>query len=274
MKFDFAFILTAVALVTGLIWLLDKWLFEKRRKLADAQAKDPVPVEYAKSLFPVVILVLGLRSFLAEPFRIPSGSMMPNLLIGDFILVNKFQYGIRLPVWNKEIIKVGRPERGDVFVFRYPGSLDLGKDDPTAGTDYIKRVIGLPGDTISVQDNRVSVNGIPFSYQESGIFIGQGVSAPQNGYRIYTETMPGLKHSMLEDDTIGFGQRMNNGTWEVPAGHYFAMGDNRDNSADSREWGFVPEANLVGKAMVIWLNCSGWFCSDSFNPSRIGTKID
>jgi signal peptidase I len=270
-KIDFALILTVLALVTGLIWLVDKLAFEKARRRITAETKDPVLVEYAKSLFPVIFLVLGLRSFLAEPFRIPSGSMMPNLLIGDFILVNKFKYGIRLPVLNTEIIKIGRPQRGDVFVFRYPG---MGADDPTTGTDYIKRVIGLPGDTVTVQDNRVAINGVPFGYAESGIFTGQGVSAPQNGYRIYTEKLPGLAHSMLEDDTIGLGLRANNGTWIVPEGHYFAMGDNRDNSADSREWGFVPEANLVGKAMVIWLNCSGWFCTDSFNPSRIGTKID
>lgn len=271
MKIDFALILSVLALVTGLIWLVDKFAFEKTRRIANAESKDPVMVEYAKSLFPVIFLVLGLRSFLAEPFRIPSGSMMPNLLIGDFILVNKFKYGIRVPVWNKEIIKIGRPERGDVFVFRYPG---MGEGDPTAGTDYIKRVIGLPGDTVTVQDNRVSINGVPFSYEESGIFTGQGVSAPQNGYRIYTEQLPGLEHTMLEDDTYGFGMRSTNGTWVVPEGHYFAMGDNRDNSLDSRSWGFVPEANLVGKAMVIWLNCSGWFCTDSFSPSRIGTKID
>jgi signal peptidase I len=269
-KIDFALILTVLALVTGLIWLVDKLAFEKARRRITAETKDPVLVEYAKSLFPVIFLVLGLRSFLAEPFRIPSGSMMPNLLIGDFILVNKFKYGIRLPVLNTEIIKIGRPQRGDVFVFRYPG---MGADDPTTGTDYIKRVIGLPGDTITVEENRVSVNGVPFGYTESSIFIGQGVSASENGYPIYTEVMPEKTHTVLERDDLPLGYR-NNGTWKVPEGHYFAMGDNRDNSKDGREWGFVPEANLVGKAMVIWLNCSGWFCTDSFNPSRIGTKID
>ncbi len=270
MKLDFALILSLLALVTGLIWLLDKCLFEKKRQALASNAKDPIAVEYAKSLFPVVFLVLGLRSFLAEPFRIPSGSMMPNLLIGDFILVNKFSYGIRLPVINKKIIAMDEPKRGEVFVFRYPG---MGENDPTEGTDYIKRVIGLPGDTITVEENRVSVNGVPFSYAETGVFTGQGVSAPQNGYLIYTEKMPTVEHAILEDDNIGLGQRTSNGTWVVPQGHYFAMGDNRDNSADSRYWGFVPEQNLVGKAMLIWLNCSGWFCTDSFNPSRIGTKI-
>ncbi len=270
MKLDFALILSLLALATGLIWLLDKCLFEKNRKALAGDVKDPVVVEYAKSLFPVVFLVLGLRSFLAEPFRIPSGSMMPNLLIGDFILVNKFSYGIRLPVVNKKIFDVGQPKRGEVFVFRYPG---VGENDPAEGTDYIKRVIGLPGDTISVEENRVSVNGVPFSYAESGVFVGQGPSSEMTGSRIIAETMPGKTHNMLEMDGIPLGYR-HNGTWVVPAGHYFAMGDNRDRSADSREWGFVPEKNLVGHAMLIWLNCSGWVCLDGFDASRIGTKIE
>lgn len=270
MKLDFALILTLLAAGTGIIWLIDKLVFEKKRRAANQDAKDPVLVEYAKSLFPVVFVVLGLRSFIAEPFRIPSGSMMPNLLIGDFILVNKFDYGIRLPVLNKKIIEIGKPKRGDVFVFRYPGN---GENDPTAGTDYIKRVIGLPGDTITVEENRVSVNGIPFSYQEVGVFVGQGVSSEMTGSRIIAETMPEKTHNMLEIDGVPLGYR-NNGTWIVPAGHYFAMGDNRDRSADSREWGFVPEKNLVGRAMLIWLNCSGWVCLNSFDASRIGTKID
>ena len=270
MKLDFALILTLLAVSTGLIWLIDKLFFEKARRATDKTAKDPILVEYAKSLFPVIFVVLGLRSFIAEPFRIPSGSMMPNLLIGDFILVNKFNYGIRLPVINKKIIEVGEPKRGDVFVFRYPG---VGENDPTAGTDYIKRVIGLPGDTITVEENRVSVNGVPFTYQEVGVFVGQGVSSDMTGSRIIAETMPEKTHTILELDGVPLGYR-NNGTWVVPAGHYFAMGDNRDRSADSREWGFVPEQNLVGRAMVIWLNCSGWVCTNSFDASRIGTKID
>lgn len=270
MKLDFSLILTLLAASTGIIWLIDKLVFEKSRLLINKEAKEPVLVEYAKSLFPVVFFVLALRSFVAEPFRIPSGSMMPNLLIGDFILVNKFNYGIRLPVINKKIVAIGEPKRGDVFVFRYPG---MGENDPTAGTDYIKRVIGLPGDTISVEENRVSVNGVPFTYQEVGIFVGQGLSSDMTGSKIIAETMPGKTHTILELDGVPLGYR-NNNTWIVPEGHYFAMGDNRDRSADSREWGFVPEKNLVGRAMLIWLNCSGWVCSDSFNASRIGTKID
>mgnify|MGYP000344590622 FL=1 len=262
MKIDFALILTLLALFTGLIWLADKFVFEKRRLAADAAAADPVLVEYAKSLFPVIFLVLMLRSFLAEPFRIPSGSMMPNLLIGDFILVNKFNYGIRLPVLNTKIVEVGAPERGDVFVFRYPGSKELGKDDPAAGTDYIKRVIGLPGDTISVEENRVSVNGVPFGYAEAGVYVGKGVSSEMTGSRIYSESLPGKSHAMLEMDGVPLGYR-NNGTWMVPQGHYFMMGDNRDNSLDSRYWGFVPDANIVGRAFVVWMNFG--------NLSRIGS---
>lgn len=270
MKLDFALILSALALTTGLVWLLDNLFFEKKRRAIATDAKDPVVVEYAKSLFPVVFLVLGLRSFLAEPFRIPSGSMMPNLLIGDFILVNKFSYGIRLPVINKKIIDIGEPKRGEVFVFRYPG---VGENDPTEGTDYIKRVIGLPGDTISVEENRISVNGVPFTYAETGVYVGQGPSSEMTGSRIYAETMPNKTHKMLEMDGVPLGYR-NNGTWIVPEGHYFAMGDNRDRSADSREWGFVPEQNLVGQAKLIWLNCSGWVCLDGFDASRIGSKIE
>lgn len=270
MKIDFALILTLLSAVTGLLWLADKLVLEKRRKADDPEAKDPVPVEYAKSLFPVIFGVLVLRSFLAEPFRIPSGSMMPNLLIGDFILVNKFDYGIRLPVLNNKVVELGQPARGDVMVFRYPG---MGAGDPAAGTDYIKRVIGLPGDTVTVEENRVAVNGVPFTYAESGVFVGEGVSSEMTGSRVYTETLEGRSHAMLEMDGVPLGYRRN-GSWTVPAGHYFVMGDNRDRSADSREWGFVPEQNIVGRAMVIWLNCSGWFCTDSFQPSRIGTKID
>ena len=161
MKIDLALILTALAALTGLVWLLDSLLFARKRKLMQAEGEEvhePVLVEYSRSLFPVLFAVLVLRSFLAEPFRIPSTSMMPTLLVGDFILVNKFAYGLRLPVLNTKVVEVGEPERGDVVVFRYPGN---GPADPTAGTDYIKRVVGLPGDRISYQDNQVFLNGQP-----------------------------------------------------------------------------------------------------------------
>jgi signal peptidase I len=270
-KLDFALILTALTGLAGLVWLVDALFFAKARKLMVREGEevtDPGIVEYARSLFPVLLFVLTLRSFVAEPFRIPSGSMMPNLLVGDFILVNKYNYGLRLPVLNRKIVAIGEPKRGDVMVFRYPG---MGPDDPTAGTDYIKRVIGLPGDVLTVKDNRLTINGVAVSYQEAGYFEGHGAGLDMTGANIFTENLPGHTHSMLELPGTGFDRH--DGTWTVPAGHYFVMGDNRDNSEDSRFWGFVPEQNLVGRAMVIWLNCEGWLCSDGFDYSRIGDTI-
>ena len=257
MKIDFALILTLLALFTGLIWLADKFVFEKRRLAADAAAADPVLVEYAKSLFPVIFLVLMLRSFLAEPFRIPSGSMMPNLLIGDFILVNKFNYGIRLPVFNTKIVEVGAPERGDVFVFRYPGSKELGKDDPAAGTDYIKRVIGIPNDRIQMINgilhiNDVAVKKVPVGKDQVGVGAGLADEATY-----FQETLPnGVTYTIQELEKFGNKLGRNTDVYVVPPGHFFMMGDNRDNSLDSRYWGFVPEANIVGKAIMVWMNFS------------------
>ncbi len=271
MKLDFALILTALTGLAGLVWLVDALFFAKARKLMvrdGEEVTDPGIVEYARSLFPVLLFVLTLRSFVAEPFRIPSGSMMPNLLVGDFILVNKYNYGLRLPVLNRKIVAIGEPRRGDVMVFRYPG---MGPDDPTAGTDYIKRVIGLPGDVVTVKDNRVTINGVAVGYQGAGYFEGHGAGLDMTGANVFTESLPGRSHTLLELPGTGFDRH--DGTWTVPAGNYFVMGDNRDNSEDSRFWGFVPEQNLVGRAMVIWLNCEGWACSDGFDYSRIGDTI-
>ena len=271
MKLDFALILTALTGLAGLVWLVDALFFAKARKLMVREGEevtDPGIVEYARSLFPVLLFVLTLRSFVAEPFRIPSGSMMPNLLVGDFILVNKYNYGLRLPVLNRKIVAIGEPKRGDVMVFRYPG---MGPDDPTAGTDYIKRVIGLPGDVVTVKDNRVTLNGVAVGYQGAGYFEGHGAGLDMTGANVFTENLPGRSHTLLELPGTGFDRH--DGTWTVPAGNYFVMGDNRDNSEDSRFWGFVPEQNLVGRAMVIWLNCEGWACSDGFDYSRIGDTI-
>ncbi len=259
-KFDFAVLLTALVFSNGLIWLIDVLFFAKSRKLMQKEGEEiaePILVDYAKSLFPVLVLVLTLRSFIAEPFRIPSGSMEPNLLVGDFILVNKYNYGVRLPVLNKKIIEVGQPKRGDVVVFRYPG---MGPDDETRGQDYIKRLIGLPGDEVTVVDNRVSINGVQVEY------------APGSDYQVI-ESLPGKTHIMQE---IPNGHVTKNGTWKVPEGHYFMMGDNRNNSSDGREWGFVPEENLVGRAMFIWLNCDSLdrLCKRSFDYSRIGDTIE
>jgi signal peptidase I len=270
-KLDFALLLTVLSAVTGIVWLVDALFFAKSRRLMVSDGEElsePALVDYSRSLFPVLFFVLLLRSFLAEPFRIPSESMMPNLLVGDFILVNKYDYGVRLPVLNHKFMAVGAPKRGDVVVFRYPGR---GSDDPQKGTDYIKRVVGLPGDVIEVSDDQVSINGQKVSYAPAGVFEGKGGSAiDDTGTDVVREELPGRSHTVLDiPGTSPFAP----GTWVVPDGHYFAMGDNRDHSADSRDWGFVPEANLVGRAMLIWLNCEGWACSDGFDYSRIGDTI-
>ena len=269
MKLDFALILTALSAFTGIVWLIDHLLFAKKRALMVKDGEDmvePVLVDYARSLFPVLFLVLVLRSFLAEPFRIPSESMMPNLLVGDFILVNKYTYGLRLPVLNTKIMANGEPKRGDVVVFRYPGKSEL---DPEKGADYIKRIIGIPGDTIDVSDDQVRINGQAVAYKPAGVFVGTGAGLDDTGSDIVEESLPGKTHTILDIPGSPFPPS----TWVVPEGQYFAMGDNRDHSADSREWGFFPERNLVGRAMVIWLNCEGWFCSDGFDYSRIGDTI-
>ncbi|KFN41135.1 signal peptidase I [Arenimonas oryziterrae] len=271
MKFDFALILTVLSAVTGVIWLVDRLFFAKSRNLMVKEGEDmiePVIVDYARSLFPVLFFVLVLRSFIAEPFRIPSGSMMPTLLQGDFILVNKFSYGLRLPVLNTKVVPLGEPKRGDVIVFRYPGRSET---DPEKGVDYIKRVIGLPGDTISVNDDQVTINGQAVAYAPEGVFVGTGASMEMTGSPINKELLPGREHVILDQPGSPFPP----GEWTVEPGHYFVMGDNRDHSADSRDWGLVPEANLVGRAMVIWLNCDspGSLCGDGFDYTRIGDTI-
>lgn len=271
MKIDLALILTSLAALTGLVWLIDRLAFAPRRRLMQAEGEEvnePAVVDYARQLFPIIFIVLVLRSFLAEPFRIPSSSMMPTLLVGDFILVNKFAYGIRLPVINTKIVEVGAPERGDVVVFRYPG---MGPDDPTAGADYIKRIVGLPGDQITFRDQMLYINGEPVPKQPDGVYVGSGQGRAMTGATRFEVDLDGRVHATLE--TSPFSSPRAEGVWEVPEGHYFAMGDNRDRSEDSRYWGFVPEENLVGKAFAIWLNCEGWFCSGAFDYTRIGDTI-
>jgi len=281
MEFDFALLLVVLTAVTGVIWLADSLLF-RRGRLARAQAleqaagsdserqqraaeavREPILVEYARSFFPVILIVLLFRSFIAEPFKIPSGSMMPTLLVGDFILVNKFAYGLRLPVLGTKIVNIGEPRRGDVFVFRYPNP---DHDPAKNGLDYIKRVIGLPGDTITYRDKTLYVNGTPVVHSDVGPFIGTGMEGRRMaGAEVLDEKLPGAEHHILASSVLPPGRE---GTWVVPAGHYFAMGDNRDNSEDSRYWGFVPEANLVGKAFIIWMNWDG-----GIEFHRIGTMI-
>ena len=201
--------------------------------------REPIVVDYSKSFFPVILLVLVLRSFLAEPFHIPSSSMVPTLLVGDFILVNKYDYGFRLPVLHTKLIPVGEPKRGDVVVFRYPG-------DPSE--DFIKRIVGLPGDHIVYRDKTLYINGVVMAKDALGPYSGP--DADTEGSELAREHLGPMTHELL---TVP-GRFGNEGEWTVPEGEYFAMGDNRDNSNDSRYWGFVPEANLVGRAFFIWMN--------------------
>jgi signal peptidase I len=288
---NFALILFCLTVFTGVFWFADILYFKKRRQAAfnaevlaldsriaqnpgayagDHREKEieridhttraaPAWLEFPASFFPVIAVVFGLRSFIVEPFKIPSGSMIPTLLVGDFILVNKFSYGIRLPVINKKIIDVGQPHRGDVMVFRYPV-------DPSL--DYIKRVIGVPGDKISYKNKKLSINGVllPTTPTTDYLHPDRAVYSKQ-----FIETIDGRPHRILiDEDRENFINPIvpfphlenclyNNAGVEctVPPGSYFMMGDNRDNSEDSRYWGFVPEQNIVGRAFGIWMSWNG-----------------
>ncbi|HZF30757.1 MAG TPA: signal peptidase I [Gammaproteobacteria bacterium] len=257
---DFALILVVVTAATGVIWAVDA-LFLRRGRVAAAargsEVREPIAVEYGKSFFPILLLVLVIRSFLFEPFRIPSGSMMPTLLEGDFIFVNKFSYGLRLPVINTKILQIGEPQHGDVVVFKLP-------EDPSI--NYIKRVVGLPGDTVTYDQDkhRISINGklvaaeVTGAYEDPEYVVGREQLGEHNHHFLLMPTRPSM-----------------GGTYQVPAGHYFMMGDNRDNSRDSRFPGveFVPEDNLVGRAVGIWMN---WRWPSEGGPiwRRIGKGIE
>jgi len=283
MNFDFPAFLVLASAVTGGIWLVDAALFApRRRRLAQAQAeaaggvaagprviREPILVEYARSFFPVILIVLLLRSFVVEPFRIPSNSMMPTLLTGDFILVNKFAYGLRLPVLNTKFLPVGEPRHGDVVVFKYPQD---GK------TDYIKRIVGVPGDEVFYRDKTIYLNGVPQGQVPIGRYTGVASGAGMTGAREAVETLDGVAHHTLVrqglPDLPPGCRVLAAGPVKVPPGHFFVMGDNRDNSNDSRCWGFVPEANLVGKAFAIWMHWDGE--RDGFPPiawGRLGSVI-
>ncbi|WP_394753376.1 signal peptidase I [Crenothrix sp.] len=257
MDYDFSFFLFLATLITGVTWGSYLLILKSRGEVFD-ENNEPILVEYARSFFPVVLIVLLLRSFLAEPFRIPSGSMMPTLLVGDFLLVNKFTYGIRLPVINKKIIEINEPQHGDIVVFRFP-------KDPTV--DYIKRVIGLPGDKVSYHNKQLAINGVPAAQVSLGSYQGVGQGDDMTGAEHLTENLVGVEHSILiRQDAISA-----EGDYIVPPGSYFVMGDNRDNSNDGRYWGMVPEANLVGKAFFIWMNWDWEHKGIDFD--RIGTVL-
>jgi signal peptidase I len=293
---NFALILFVLVIFTGVAWVADKLVFlPKRRRAAEAavaefdnqqarvgerfadenapatrarlrdeKLRQPWWLEYTASFFPVILVVFVVRSFVVEPFKIPSGSMVPTLLVGDFILVNKFDYGIRLPITNTKVTE-GRPlQRGDVVVFRYP------KDE---SVDYIKRVIGLPGDVVSYEDKQLTINGKPVPETPLPDYFDE----ERIGYaKQFEEDLDGRKNRILNNPAVppfivgaeDFPYRDNckydarGVTCKVPPGNYFMMGDNRDNSADSRYWGFVPDKNIVGKAFLVWMNFG--------DPKRIG----
>lgn len=254
---NFALVMFLLLVLTGAIWLLDHLVLRHGR---GAGRPEPWWIEYPKSFFPVILVVFLLRSFLVEPFKIPSGSMLPTLLIGDYILVNKFTYGIRIPIINVKVADVGRPKRGEIMVFRYP-------EDPSL--DYIKRVVGLPGDRIEYRDKRLWINGIEIKIVPDGEYNYIEAGLNFVGTRRFLEKLDGHTHAILVKSDVPAVQpggvhmfpfrdkctyNETGFTCTVPQGHYFMMGDNRDSSSDSRYWGFVPDANIVGKAFLIWWN--------------------
>jgi signal peptidase I len=284
---NFALLLLLATLITGIYWLAERFVFLPQRQKAvarleaeaaqhsaglakmgiekvDADIHDsrekllmqPWWLDWTAGLFPVIVVVFILRSFLFEPFKIPSGSMIPTLPIGDLILVNKFHYGIRLPVANTKLTEGATVQRGDVMVFRYP---------PKPSVDYIKRVVGVPGDEVAYLNKRLSINGKLVSTQALPDFFDEST---MRYFKHHSETLGARPHQTIQDDerpafipgADSFAGRENCNytvegvTCKVPAGHYFMMGDNRDNSLDSRYWGFVPDANIVGKAFFVWMN--------------------
>ena len=294
---NFALILLMLVVLTGIAWVLDKLVFlpqrrraaeatvaefdrqqervgerfadenaaQTRARLRDDKLRQPWWLEYTASFFPVILAVFVVRSFIVEPFKIPSGSMVPTLLVGDFILVNKYEYGLRMPITNTKLTNGSPLKRGDVVVFRYP------KDE---SVDYIKRVIGLPGDTVAYEDKKLTINGKPVPETPLPDYLDD----ERMGYaKQFEEDLDGRKNAILNNpqvppfvvgaDDFPFRDNCNYNaqgvTCKVPPGNYFMMGDNRDNSADSRYWGFVPDNNIVGRAFFIWMNFS--------NLKRIGS---
>ncbi len=289
MNFNLETILTLTTLAMGLIWFADAAFFARRRRQHRSQAsasdpgkvtvkplREPWWVDYARSFFPVLLAVLLIRSFLVEPFHIPSSSMVPTLLVGDFILVNRYDYGLRLPVLDTKILSIGEPKRGQVIVFHYPehsalrycsenpicGPMGLQEVRHSAGTDYIKRVIGVPGDHIRYQNGTLFINGVRVPSRTIGPYTGPDVQ----GATLSREHI-GMAASDILTNTYSGYPAGPDGEWTVPAREYFVMGDNRGDSFDSRYWGFVPQRDLVGRAMLIWFNI------DAFRNTALWRRI-
>lgn len=290
---DFSLVLIVITALSGIAWAVDHLVLRPRREAAaQAAGRDPASIElpgtvdYARSFFPIMAVLLVVRSFLYEPYRIPSDSMMPTLLDGDFILVNKYAYGVRLPVSQQKILAVGAPRRGDVAVFRFPTDNRI---------NYVKRVVGLPGDSVRVLNDQLIINGVPVPLVQ----LGRYEDGCYRNMRLAEEELDGRKHRILHclssdmlsvpplascdrdimqsyicnEATAGINVDSGDSYLEVPAGQYLMVGDNRDNSSDGRIWGFVDESLLVGRASLIWFN---WDLQRSGGPawSRIGTRIE
>ncbi|ABE55742.1 signal peptidase I. Serine peptidase. MEROPS family S26A [Shewanella denitrificans OS217] len=291
----FSIILVIITSITGIIWLIDAQIFAPKRRAAltllqaknvplthdaiNKLTREPILVEMAHGVFPVFAFVLVLRSFLYEPFQIPSGSMMPTLLVDDFILVEKFSYGLKDPVWRTQLVETGKPQRGDAIVFKYP-------EDPKM--DYIKRVIGLPGDKVIYNNKELVITpacnnkeNCPEAMVIDRVQVNRGEFSKSGVPLIrLREQLGDIQHHVLinparpEASSHYFRQPgLNTGEFLVPQGMYFAMGDNRDDSTDSRFWGFVPEENLVGKAVAIWVSFEYQHGADSWIPAWIPSGV-
>jgi len=254
MDIDFSLVLVILVTICGVIWLIDHFLFAKARNKSGA-TEEPIVVEYAKSFFPVLFIVLMLRSFVIEPFQIPSGSMIPTLEVGDFILVNKYHYGLRLPVVGTKIVENNAPQRGEVMVFIPP-------HDPRY---FIKRVVGLPGDRIDYENKILRINGEQLEVDIVDEVMIETAVGMRSGI-LFNEQLGPVNHNaqIVASDTRGSSRT----SWIVPPGHYFMMGDNRDNSADSRVWGPVPEENIVGKAIAVWMHKDPGFNLPTFSRNQ------